>query len=276
MGDRGERREALEASIEALRKDLSAPGWRQVLACLRRQPFLPAGTFEVLRHLVNEPRAVVLALLLQADEIEMGRVWTTLERLPFDWHLVPIEAWRQALEVYREHLEKTLVLVPEGADLAREMVSSRLDMLSRQRNFMDCIVRWLRIDQGIAGAEPEPRTSRSLEVQLADARQALFHRTLGRWWPEEGGLAELDGARLPGVFEGCLRFIAESPAFKHSVLKAPMLAAAAALLGQPMSARFLFTIRRLRDFDDQFFEEAYEVYLHIALASHFSHRETQP
>ena len=112
-------RETRQARLQALVKALAAnaehPDWPRLFDYLRLTLTYPASAFDLLRHLVHVPEAMILALLQSADE-EFDLVWSLVEQLPFSWHLVPVTGWLLAAERYFGAVRAGLTMILTGLD----------------------------------------------------------------------------------------------------------------------------------------------------------------
>ncbi|MEM7585250.1 MAG: STY4851/ECs_5259 family protein [Acidobacteriota bacterium] len=264
IGDRGQRQAALATEVARLAKSPGDPGWAPVQGSIERQYLLPAATFELLRELIEHPAAAVGALVRAADKEQFGHAWTVLEQLPFSWRLVPLRAWRQAVEgLHRTRVEA------DGEAQAIEALRALLARMGSHRPYLKTVAAWLRLE--LLG-EPDPSELGApnivLEGILEAERQSLFSRAADHWWPRAPQALEwlTPEARMPDALRQQLRVSKTVSAFKRPVLNAPLLAAFASALHLPMQPFFLFDLRRLRAFDTRFFDATYENGLRLALA----------
>lgn len=264
------RTEALATEIERLCVQVDDAGWRQIDAAIARQSQMPAATFEVLRELVHHPEAAVGAIGRMTDAEGVSRVWTVLEQWPFAWRLIPLRAWVRTMTRLHESLANRLDVGPGGEDPAAERIESFCALAGAHRPFLRVVASWLRVTVlSAADAEAELRMpSVVFEGLLENERQALLQRAAERWWPRSQGSdawLETRPHDLPDPMRRQLQLVRAMSAFKRPVLLAPIMAAYASALQLPTRPRFLFDLRRLRAFDNRFFDLTYEYALRLAL-----------
>lgn len=96
-------------------------------------------------------------------------------------------------------------------------------------------------------------------IALHERKQMLL-RQPGRWpvFSQEPE-ALLDELRVPRQFR-----VLSDLSYRHSVLNAPALAAAAAVDGRALDDHLIFELRRMHAFDEEWFEHAYaQAFFHI-------------
>ena len=114
-----------------------------------------------------------------------------------------------------------------------------------------------------------PEGRQALQPPLENARQALLHAHAEDRWPS-GPIFSNWRARagtLPKEIEDLWHIGLEGAHYRVPVLNAPAVAAIAAACGIAVDRPLVFELRRLRSFDEQWFDEAYSYMLAIAIGT---------
>ena len=259
-----ERAEPLREVIDALAGDFGHPDWKLLMGYLEAALTLPASTFDPLKALARNPDAAVRALFL-AGETQRDAVWNGLIELPFLWETTPARSWCRAAMAYRRHLVSLFSNIESGLDparLAANHILSVLDFAAQRALHIGWLrlVIWPRIDGASVGlaAPAYPRVDRS------KARESLLRRP--GWWPAwntEPAMDDLlDQLEVPDAMRD-----RNAAQHCHDVLNAPLLAAAIAVAEMDVEEPWVFALRRLRAFDEDWFEHARaEAFMHLLQA----------
>lgn len=270
-----ERRHALRVAVAALGTDTTTPGWKTVRAQMATLGRFPASTFDVVRSVTEEPRVAVLSLLDAGANAPS--LWRALEELPFLWATVSLADWTSGVRAWLETLRTRLPLGFPLTELAREaapwmfsqgtlapflcVVHDALYLLLRdipapsERSVYDR--RDARVRQTSTAFVEHLRSELLLRHADAGGRATVF-------WPTASPFSEVDvGPELASV-----RHALRGPqAFQDTVLRAP------ALLAERVAGRALdcdvLTLRQVREFDPEWFDDAFAISLAVLLGSRY-------
>jgi hypothetical protein len=249
------------------------PDWALVLDTLGLFERLPSSSFDLSRALLEEPRALALALLYLPAE-QLRPVVDGLSELPHLWELVPVDAWSDALRTMGGLLESqvgdrglalttlgTLVsrIAEEGSPVllaAAELGwAGAMDLADDLRETSDHLVRGL--PESILTGLFQQEWSATRRRHAGDERWPA-PRTLRTAW--EGPLGQVAPANRNAVQRLWSKCSGE-PGYVRDVHNAPLLAAGAAATGAVPDARIRFTLRQCRDFDPDWFDFAFKAHL---------------
>lgn len=247
---RDERMEALQGVVAGLGRDFGHPDWTRMMEYLDVMASLPATAFDAIRALARDPDAAVKALFQARRREHFDVIWDGLEDLPFAWKLVPVRCWVRAARDYRDSVVSALAgmeldaLDPEA--LAREQLGKVIGWAEGRSLYLG----WLRLLlHEVLGETPRPP-----EVAHKDRLQVLLRRE--EIWPQwrypEKLEALLDQHQVPAECR-----VHNGLDHQHAVLNAPILAAAAAVDGHAFDDALIFELRRMRAFDEDWFEHAH-------------------
>ncbi len=240
---------------------------------------LPAKTFHLLDLLVEYPR-LLIQLLLRANKQIRSRIWSMEREMPFCWHLVPIELWREEVVELTKSIRSEL-----GADADTVLESHLLAV------FEDAIALWpsLRIARETALHElgRAPKSSLIALARNQSSWQALLqaltkeHQKLLQAWADRedwpSGPTRSDWERVISAsdvteWRGLWRNT-EGVGFQMPITDAPFGAALLSGLNKGGSSFLVQTTKYLRDQDPNWFNAAYTVVLALVLAA--QHKETK-
>jgi hypothetical protein len=206
---------------------------------LRMLSVTAGSSLDVVRGLADAPHlAARLVTEAACVPAEFHRLWEALEELPFLWALVPHAAWRAA---WTDIQDRWSILGNVGIGLQAEALGAlchALPALTALRG------RWSN--------EP-PQPVATLQV-LARLRQVeLLQRQADAEWPAVP--PNLPLAALLGLDKVPVHLGPHHPAHRWPVLRAPWATAACAHLGRALNPHQIDELRRLRDFDPEWFDE---------------------
>jgi hypothetical protein len=265
---RATRQARVQTLVSALATNAEHPDWPHLFDSLRLTRTYPASAFDLFQHLVHTPEAMVLALLKSADE-EFDLVWSLAEQMPFCWHLVPVTAWLLAAKRHFGALRAGLAdYDPDGAMLWGMFKEFRERVTSRQP-FFQSMCDW--IGERLFPHRPltnsvlamARREESILTAFLQAQEQALQARhDADEWYPD--GPCVMEWVRQLNV-PASFRYDHLAYPFRP-VRCAPFAAAQFSLYPQDGSMDLLFELRRLRDFDPEWFDNAFAFALCLGLA----------
>lgn len=261
-------KDAIKAELQALAERPLDEEWSTVLTIVKLSSELPASSFHVTSALCQNAAAAVLVLIHAGADRQL--VWYTLARAGLDWTVVPFQTWHDMLSSFAAALSEQLAgTMPDADDLAGKEVNAVLQFLeeSPERSSMEATWIFLRTrlfdlaPRGIVGAHPD-----AVLPALKAARAQLVTRQVEMRWPNGPRLV----ARLEKANDGVKTFLKKMGAtdFRTAVIAAPLFAARSAALGDGhVGRRLRGELRRLRQFDAEWFDAAYK----LALVKYLNH-----
>ena len=275
-----DRARALDELLVALADDCGHEDWHQIYAFLHQFRGLPASTLDVTERMIAAPRAAVVALLGAPDAAMFSSVWSLLEELPFLWSLLPAESWVSAGRSFESSLRSQLEGYAGDVDVdavVREPLNLFFKEAPKRQSGFETLTELVRV--GVLGDEIEstrylrmvvsPEGRQALQPLLENARQALLHAHAEDRWTS-GPIFSSWRARagtLPKEIEDLWHIGLEGAHYRVPVLNAPAVAAIAAACGISVERPLVFELRRLRSFDEQWFDRAYSYMLAIAIGT---------
>lgn len=241
--------------IAQMAGDFTHSSWQYIDDTYKHYGYLPLTTFEVLRHLVKNRRALALSALRFIHNEQFIAQLT--RELSIFWELLPLADWQLALKTMQLSLRK-LAISDEQID---EMCHSTIDKL------VEIIPAFAGVIQDYlsCNALPENPPQCSFEAVISSRYQFMLHQHAEAvHWPDyysaEISQICLQNNLLPfalPVFKG----------YHTGVVYLPLFAAAIASGRLPIEifdqfpSDFVFHIRKLRDFDLEWFEYLYSCYV---------------
>lgn len=221
---------------------------------------LPAVTFDVVRAVVRNPEAAVLAFL-RAPRALRWRVWEAFETLPHLWETVPVVAWARVLTRLRAAWSAGAeALDPRGFEAWFDGLLAEVDG-RRGTLRVQLELAAAAIGHEVAGgtlqrAHGNPIFCGALRAWLEEGVMAVRarHDATREWWPDENLTAALDALPSKERLQG-------HDTFQDLVVHGPLVAAAwsaGRLKESDETARIALrtALRRARGFDRQWFDEA--------------------
>jgi hypothetical protein len=266
--ERATRQAKLQALVRALAGQAEHPDWPHVFDYLRLIRTYPAGALDIVPHLAHVPEAMILALLRSADE-EFDLVWSLAEQLPFSWYLVPVAAWLQAAERHFDALRIGLGDYDADGSMLWSMFREFRQRVTSRQPFFQSVCDWIgqQLFPGrqmtnnvlaMARRAPSILTGKIQEYEL----ELLARHDADARYPD--GPFVMKRTRSPD-FPGQFRYAHLSYPYRP-VRCAPFVAAQISLHSQAISEEFLFELRQLRDFDPEWFDNAFALALCFGLA----------
>ena len=263
------RQEKLRTLVNALAADAKHADWPRLFDYLRLTREYPASSIDLFRHLRDAPEAMVMALLESADE-EFNLVWSLAEQLPFSWYLVPVTVWLRVAERYFGALRDALAdSGPDGRILKDDQFKDFRERVASRQPFFESVCDWIgeRIfpdqpleNSALALARSSPKTVDSL-VQKHEKELLVGKDPDERFPPGPIVMELIEQQNFPRRFRYDLLSYPYRP-----VRCAPFVAAQISLDAQDYSEALLFELRRLRDFDAEWFDNAFAWGLCLGLA----------
>ena len=249
-------------------------------------PSLRATTFDLIVRLAQHPDAAALALVRSTQDT-FEAVWSSLERLPFSWLLVPVSAWLHAAERYATALRDALqpVVAELGGDVDALVLPALTTFLSEAPLHipgLQCVVEliWEHVfhrprqqSQYLHLACSEAGREALRSMVLPEAEQSLLQMHTKEHWPSGGGIEDWLACQTGVPTPLTTLWYPPPPGarFRTPVLNAPVLAALASACNIQVSRDVVFHVRRLRDFDVAWFDAAYGCMLALAIGYLLEH-----
>lgn len=266
---RATRQTKLQVLVGTLAANAEHPDWLRLFDYLRLTRTYPASAFDLLQHLVRSPEAIILTLLKSTDE-EFDLAWALADQMPFSWYLVSVSRWLQAAEHHFGVLRAALAdFDPDGAMLWGMFREFRQRVTSRQpffKSVCDWIGEHIFPAQQLENSElAMARSNESfLTALLQEYGQALQDRHDAEERYPDGPLV-MERITQPD-FPESFRYAHRSYPYRP-VRCAPFVAAQISLHAQESSSEeFLLELRQLRDFDPEWFDNAFALALCLGLA----------
>ncbi len=277
-----DRSDACDLLLGELSTDPNHNDWKKVNACLHHLTQLPATTFDVIGRLARHPDAAATALL-KTEEDTFDGVWTSLERLPFAWYLVPVSSWMNAVRIKKKNLVEILAPLAESIGSMDTVIETSfrtfLNQVPIRQPGMQTLAELVKHElfttlipnlpclnmftntpfQSMRGFIISPAEQDLLQMHADDIWPTCPE--LGdEWWPTVQG-------QIPEELHPLWNTTMIGPEYRLSVLNAPVAAAYCATFNIKLKKRMVFNIRKLREFDPTWFDVAYG----YALASSIGH-----
>jgi hypothetical protein len=265
-------RQTRQARVQALVHGLAAnadhPDWPRLFDYLRLTRIYPASALDLFQHLRHVPEAMILALLKSADE-EFDLVWSLAEQLPFSWHLVPVTGWLLAAERHFRALHTALTDYDPDWAMVWGMFREFRERVTSRQPFFKSVCDWIgeRLFPTRALDNSElamARCDESILTAFIQAHEQAFqarHSVEERYPQGPGVIEQTRQSDYPASF----RYERLAQPFRP-VRCAPFVAAQMSLQSQQSSEALLFEFRQLRDFDPEWFDNAFALALCLGLA----------
>jgi hypothetical protein len=271
--------------LEILAADPDHSDWQLIKGHIRLSEKLPPSTFDTICTLGENPQAAALAVLIVTEgEPELFDVcWRALKSLPFSWLAVSRSIWETAFIRWMAARYAALRSVQdEGVDPA-QLVNTHCFEPVRRVLVAEQRMPWLSplfelARAQVIGTPVSPDTHAFRHVAIRDI-------TLGRYWDAIGRIAPapLDGPDpVPRTYElyRNLDVLADRDATRLrtdrsrqvgvigdarvAYLNAPAIAAACAVMAQPLTAAAQVELRDAYEYDPSWFGDAYySAYLYL-------------
>ena len=262
------RQEKLQTFVENLAANAEHSEWTRLSDYLRLTRNYPASSIDLFQHLVQTPEAVVMALLRSTDE-EFDLIWSLSEQLPFSWYLVPVTCWLRAAKRRFDALRVAL----DGHDSDGRILESvfeefRQRVTSRQP-FFRSVCDWIgeQIFPNLRLDNSELAMARAQETMLVRFIQGHEKELQERHDSEErypSGPDVMELTEYPSFPE---QFLYRHLSYHYRPVRcAPFVAAQISLNAEDYSEALLFELRQLRNFDPDWFDNAFALALCLGLA----------
>jgi len=259
-----ERREAVFGELfQRLAENARDPEWEQFDQFIESYRGVPPVALDLLRFLAANTEASALAVVRCTDDL-FEFLWSTLESMPFSWRLLTVRIWTRAARRYVVGFSGDS---PEILKLVRQHVLRVFrEKLPARITGAEVIGAWigreiLGVTEDSAHLEflrrPGARSFFLESIRELQVRLLQIHA--GEQWPQGYGIAEWERLlRAPVKIDGMWRDSGDGTGFREAVLNAPIGAALACLFGIEVDRTCVYRVRRLREFDVEWFDAVYE------------------
>jgi hypothetical protein len=242
---------------------------------------LPVQSFPLLRLIARSERATAMAATV-AGVADFALVWERLEKLSVAWWQIPLTKWEDTIESFFVHRRDQFAAVPDP-EIATDLLTKDLDArISRLVDRMPGLQPALAFLRSRLLCEPlPPAVSRIANPQILQYLAEDYNRHRFEHCPTQRlGPAQLPA--LPEIADCVLRLQQERHPATHLFVPrrgryqdatradfadAPALVAVLGVNGTKMPRKLASTIRRARDCDPDWFDQALQLAHCIAFGS---------
>ena len=264
--------QAIEQLVEWGGDEKGADGWKLIGEFLSTLDRLPPETYRVVRRLTLNPNAAAIGLFRSAGSEWAPEAWSSLEKLPFLWHLVPFRGWVLGAEAHRTRFEALEAANPgliEPAELVASAWRTLRDLAQRKAPFLADSIDLAhclhsedptsfvefhgRLAKKLGSSEGSlPRAWNDLRIRKQDLREADWGNEPMRQFD---GVSEND---VPLVWRRLRQ--SSYTKFMAFVREAPARAAFMSLGLEPeqWTQEHVEQLKRAREFDVDWFDTAFE------------------
>lgn len=260
--------EGLAKLVPKLCADWSRSEWDEVAQILASIDDLPPATFDMIAALVEVPEAACAALFRCGGDFDtFRRIWRGLEKLPFLWSAVPLEAWRSSARKLKEWVQTMCDAAGVGpADVERQLLAPLLKHFTPLCRVVEKVFGTVGLSVSMPASTCLSMTAGEFVDQLKSAMHALNARHDGEWWPSAPSLLELkfesEMSVVDQLIDNALGELGKT--YRRWVLRAPVQLGLAAGFNVQLSASSLLSARTIRTFDPVWFEDAHALGFELA------------
>ncbi|MBU3917135.1 STY4851/ECs_5259 family protein, partial [bacterium] len=266
--DDKERRNAYHARFDIMVKDPNHPDWDVIIQYIHRYQNLPLITLDLFGEMVQHSDLMAM-LLLKYASTDFDRIWIFREELPFSWLTLPFDSWIKAADTFYSNLSEKLSNVKE--DYREAFIKAPFETFFR--NLIDDKKPFQFLVDFIKGRvlKSDNVTIRKSQEEFAQMAQFSInyqHRELNRkhaddQWPLGPNFKEYIKDYNP-TYLSLFQNVDLKVGFRNGVLGAPIFAAIACIEGLEIPKEQIFAVKFLRDFDTEWFDNAYHFSLVLA------------
>lgn len=268
VAGRGQRELAFRDFVQVLADNPGHSDWKRVDGYFPHIKALPPSSFDIIQSLVRKKKASAMALLRAGEEM-FDTVWVGLERLPFAWHLISVDAWLYAASLRKDYLVESLApLLDTLGGTMEPLIEASFSFFFKQApvrvHGFESIIELLKSRLFHADLGPLQscltQTGRHMlrPVCLAPEEQEMMQRHADDLWPIAPDLLMEWWTRSLEVIPPELASLWNvGGSFRASVINAPIAAAFSAGFNLNVPRKLVLKLRALRNFDQQWFDNAY-------------------
>jgi hypothetical protein len=258
----------LEGWVDQVSLDSDHSDWPLFFNYLDLVRPYPASALDLFRYFVKSPEALVLALLKSGDD-NFNAVWSLTYQLPFSWYLVPVDSWLSSAKRYFASLRVALSNIDSADDLLWNEFQRFRERVTVRRPFFRQICDW--ICPVIFPENTLENSELAIAKQCPDVFLGFIHeqeqKLQGRHGADEiypeGPKTMSWTERTDYPEQHDYRKLASH---LRPVRCAPFVAAHISLSGEAFKESLLFELKRLRDFDREWFTTVYAFALCLGLS----------
>ena len=284
--DRDRRLSACKSFVNELADNPGHPDWKLVDGYFPHIKDLPPSSFDIVQSLSRKKKAAVMALFRAGEEV-FDTVWVGLERLPFVWYLVSIDAWLHAAVLRKEFLSESLAPYAEvfGESIGQMVGNTFVPFFNQGpirvpglRSVVELLkVRVFNANVGqmeyLFMCSSQIGRQQIRQVCLDPEEQELLQRHADSIWPTAPDLLEEWWPRIKGDIPAPLIPLwKDGNNYRSSVLNAPIAAGLAAGFNLNFPKKLVFKLRALRAFDQAWFDNAYGCTLAMCIGYRLENR----
>lgn len=272
IADPDERQAALDQVVAAMAANFLEPCWLEIERLAGQIGYLPLTTLDLWRRLARSPQGMA-ALALRFGNLPQGFLDRFDQELPFAWETIPFVTWRRAMECLKRQYEEQFG-VEKGTNLFSIYLRDRIEDLTAKHGALAYLL-------GIASSAFLSASKRQVEAlkhvgqralgQLFDGPDSLSmklrqHHAEDQW--PTGFNPILESARSQNVVVRMIRL--QTPGYLNGAINLPLLLAAQVATDKTcdwfLQPTFIDVLHIHRDFDPEWFDEAYNLTIAHCLA----------
>lgn len=241
--------------------DLTHSGWTYLRDTYKNYGYLPLSTFEVWRHLVRDSKALAVAVF--AFDIDEKFISHIESEFSVFWEFISLEHWKHAASLMKD----TLKNIGLSDEILQPMIQKNIAKLGLAIPALaNSVVRYLVNDE-ITSRIPLESMLQTSEIWFQDL---LHQHSEDNQWPTEYG-NELKQWCINLNLLPCELKVNVN--FQAGVVYLPLFAAAMAsglipsVISDNLPKDAIFHLRKLRDFDREWFEPMYSGFI-----NYFAHQ----
>lgn len=270
-----ERQAAWDSFFQQISKDYSHPGWSRVSDVIDSSYEIPITTYETIAALTRNAEAVARCGLLEPHN---ARLWQRLERLPFLWSLIPIQAWvataQRILVFVRDSLVKGSFEQGKIDELVKQNSNKFASEAPNRISSMACIALcfWrtgIEFDNHLLRIKGLTIDDRDRELTRLIYQKSKFDTRYT--WPNfkvdfNDKVREILNTTPDLVIQ-------DTHANQWAVLNGPAIAAIHTVYGFPVSMDQICQFKRLRALDPEWYDKANAIATFLLIERRFNENE---
>lgn len=240
--------------LQQMSSDWEHSGWKYLKETYKNFGYLPLSTFEIWRHLVRDERALAVALFVFENDAKF--IAHLEQELPIFWEFIQVEYWQHAASLMKEILQKKGIT----GQILEVLIQGHIEKLGQAIPALsDTVANWL-INESKPQSIPEPLIQMAVDNWYQDLLRVHCEDSQ---WPIEYGDELKQCCTNMQLLSFDLKINAR---YQTGVVYLPLFAAAVASgvvpnLINKFPKEAIFHLRKLRDFDREWFEPMYRCFI---------------